>query len=66
MKKMKKRRNRAKKIYTRKVIIDKNNYYKIFAKFFNRWRGRILAKSKSSLEKEFNLKIINVNNVKVK
>jgi len=34
------------------MIINKNHFFKIFAKFFNRWRGISLTKSPSLIKKE--------------
>ena len=61
MMKKRKRENKAMRIYRKKVIIEKNHIYKIFAKFFNRWRGKIMSKSRSVVKREFNNKIINLN-----
>lgn len=49
--KLRKKEN-AQRIYRKKLIINKNHFYKLFAKFFNKWRGKILSKSPSAIMKE--------------
>jgi hypothetical protein len=49
--KLRKKEN-AQRIYRKKVIINKNHFYKLYAKFFNRWRAIALTKSPSLIKKE--------------